>query len=154
LREPARSIPKLIARPLRPGERDAMAQALVKSALPADDLDQPDRLFWRFETLNQLLAGYGGLEIHGDAALLRSVLILPPLRGRGMGRAIVIALETEAALHHCKAVHLLTRDAQRFFESLGYAKCPREQVPDAIRGTRQFTTLCPATADVLIKRIG
>src|SRR5438105_3584729 len=85
-----RPIPKLVARPLRPDEREIMAHALVKAGLPADDLEAPGRLFWRFETLNQLLAGFGGLEIAGQVALLRSLVTLPPLRGRGIGRAIVI----------------------------------------------------------------
>ncbi len=147
-------VPKLVAKPLHAGERDAMAQALAKAGLPADDVDAPGRLFWRFETRNQLLTGYGGLEILGDVALLRSVVTLPPLRRRGIGRAIVLALEAEAALHRCSAVYLLTTDAQAFFGTLGYRKCARDDVPAAIRETTQFATLCPATADVLVKRIG
>lgn len=149
-----RLVPKLVAKPLRAGERDALALALVKAGLPADDVDAPGRLFFRFETVNQLLAGYGGLEVLGDIALLRSVVTLPPLRRRGIGRAIVLGLETEAALRRCDAVYLLTTDAQEFFGKLGYRKCARAGVPAAIRGTTQFATLCPATADVLVKRIG
>ncbi len=97
--------------------------------------------------------GFGGLEIHGEDALLRSLVILPPLRSRGLGAAVVAQLENEAALHGCRAVWLLTEAASGFFDRLGYAKCDRAVVPPKIRETREFAALCPAGADVLVKRL-
>jgi N-acetylglutamate synthase-like GNAT family acetyltransferase len=151
----ARLVPvrKLVARPLRIGERGALAHALRKAGLPADDLDEAGRLFFRFETAEEAPVGFGGLEIAGEHALLRSVVTLPPLRRSGFGRAIVAALESEAALHRCGDVYLLTGAAVEFFERLGYRKCEREEVPEGIRATREFAALCPASADVLMKRI-
>jgi N-acetylglutamate synthase-like GNAT family acetyltransferase len=151
---PARAFPKLIVRPLRDGERDVMAHALRNAGLPADDLDAPGRLFFRFETPNGLLAGFGGLELFDGVGLLRSIVALPPLRGRGFGHAIVSALETEAAAHRCDVLYLLTTGAQDFFGKLGYRVSARDDVPAAIRQTAQFAMLCPATAAVLMKRIG
>ena len=151
---PVRALPKLLVRPVRDGERDVMAHALRNASLPADDLDAPGRLLFRFETPNGLLAGFGGLELFGDVGLLRSIVTLPPLRGRGMGRAIVLSLETEAAAHRCDVLYLLTTTAQDFFGKLGYRVSERDNVPAAIRQTTQFATLCPDTAAVLVKRIG
>ena len=97
--------------------------------------------------------GFGGLEIHGSDALLRSLVILPPLRDIGMGRAIVAVLETEAAARQCRTVYLLTTTQADFFARLGYAPCGRAEVPEAIRASRQFAALCPADAAVMVKRM-
>ncbi len=76
---------RLQATPLAVWERDGVEAALVRAGLPADDLGDPDVLLWRFETYEDVPVGFGGLEIDGDDALLRSVVTLPPLRQVGMG---------------------------------------------------------------------
>ena len=63
--------------------------------------------------------GFGGLEIHGADALLRSVVTLPQLRRIGMGTAIVSALEVEARARQCRAIYLLTASEAKFFGRLG-----------------------------------
>jgi N-acetylglutamate synthase-like GNAT family acetyltransferase len=146
--------PHLVAMPLAAWERDGLAAALHGAGLPADDVGEPDRLFWRYETSETAPVGFGGLEILRDHALLRSVVTLPPLRHRGIGAAIVASLEEEARQHRCGAVWLLTGTAEGFFERLGFARCDRVVVPDAVRGTRQFAALCPDSAAVMMKRLG
>jgi GNAT superfamily N-acetyltransferase len=143
---------RLVAHPLAVGERGPMAAALAKSQLPFDDIDAPGRLFWRFDTVDDVPVGFGGIEICGDAALLRSIVTLPPLRTRGIGSAIVQALEAEASLHGCRACYLLTMSEAGFFEKLGYARCDPAEVPDAVRETRLFATR-PAAVNVLVKRL-
>lgn len=149
-RSPA-GLPKLIAKPIPRDERGLLAQALAKAKLPAADVDAPGRLFWRFEDADQVPLGYGGLEIHGTDALLRSLLTLPPAQGRGVGRAMVAALEVEAAALACRSIWLLTVDAAPYFARLGYAPCAREAASDAIRATEQWRSLCPANATVMSK---
>jgi len=146
-------LPRLLAFPLKLGERGALSKALAKARLPADDLDAPAHLFWRFETMDSGPVGFGGLEIHGGDALMRSLVTLPSLRSRGIGAAMVMLLESEAAMRGCRAIWLLTDSASGFFGRLGYAKCDRAVVPETIRETQEFTVLCPASADVLVKRL-
>ena len=86
--------PRVFAHPLKLGERGALSKALVKARLPVDDVEAPGPLFWRFETADSMPVGFGGLEIHGEDALLRSLLILPPLRSRGLGGNIMASLRT------------------------------------------------------------
>ena len=143
---------QLTAIPLASWERDGLAAALRKSALPADDVTAADRLFWRFEAADGPI-GFGGLEVRGDDALLRSVVTLPPVRNRGFGSAIVAALEMEATVLKCRSVWLLTTSAAPLFERLGYAACDRAAVPAAIRASVQFAALCPATAVAMTKRL-
>jgi N-acetylglutamate synthase-like GNAT family acetyltransferase len=144
---------QLTARPLPQWERGALALALGKAGLATDDVQQPGRLFWRFETPEQVLIGFGGLEVFAPHALMRSVLTVPPVRGRGFGRAIVEGLEVEAIVLKCRTAWLITTSAQDFFAHLGYSACDRESAPDTVRATRQFSSLCPETATMMMKRL-
>jgi N-acetylglutamate synthase-like GNAT family acetyltransferase len=145
--------PPLIAIPLAVWEREGLAAALNKAGLPADDIAEPAVHAWRFSFADDIPAGFGALEAHGDDALMRSLVVLPPLRGRGFGKAIVRALEAEAIVLKCGAVYLLTTTAQDFFGTLGYAVVARVDVPPAIRATKQFAALCPDTAAVMARQL-
>ena len=145
---------RLIAMPLAAWERDGLKAALARTGLPTDDIGDPHILFWRFETYEDVPVGFGGLEIHGSDALMRSIVTLPPLRQLGMGGAIVAKLEDEARAHDCRALYLLTTSEVDFFAHLGYASCARGDVPEAIRAGAQFASLCPADATVMVKRVG
>ena len=138
--------------PLAVWEREGLKAALVKAGLPADEVGDPALLFWRFETFEDVPVGFGGLELHGNAALLHSVVILPPLRQVGLGAAIVFALEAEARACQCGAIYLLTTSAPDFFARLGYGPCAPADVPQTIRNSRQFAALPGATA--MVKHIG
>jgi amino-acid N-acetyltransferase len=144
--------PRLRALPLAAWERDGLRAALVKAGLPAEDIGDSALQFWRFET-DDIPIGFGGLRIHGRDAELRAVLTLPPLRRGGLGRAIVAALEAEAALHKCRAIYLATETQAEFFARLGYARCAPAEVPDRIRASTPFTSLVAADAAVMRKRL-
>jgi amino-acid N-acetyltransferase len=143
----------LVATPLASWERDGLKAALTKAGLPADDVTHPKSFFCRFETLADIPAGFGGLEVHGGAALLRSVVILPPLRRMGMGGAIVSRLETEACALNCGSIYLVTTSAADFFGRLGYAPCSRSGVPEAIRQSPHFSSACCASGTVMVKQV-
>jgi N-acetylglutamate synthase-like GNAT family acetyltransferase len=142
--------PKLTPIPLASWERGGVIAALKRAGLPADDVEEPGRLFWRFETADTVPVGFAGLEIHRPHALLRSIMTLPPLRGRHFGHAIVGEVEAEARIAGCHTAWLLTTSPD-YFAQLGYAACERVNVPDAIRATRQYADLCSASAIVMTK---
>jgi amino-acid N-acetyltransferase len=148
----ANELPQIVAFPLLTGERGGLAAALKRARLPLDDLDAPGRHFWRFTTPDDLPVGFGGLEIHGKDALLRSLIVLPPMRHRGYGKAAVAALEAEAAIAGCDNVWVLAQSAEEFFTERGYAPCERVHVPTSIRMTDQFTILDAPEATVMVKR--
>jgi amino-acid N-acetyltransferase len=144
----------LTALPLAVWEREGLVAALRKAGLPAADVTSEGPLFWRFSTQDDMPAGFGGLEIYGADALMRSVLTLPPLRGRGIGRAIVEGLEIEARVAKCQAVWLLTSSAREWFGERGYSIAERARAPASIQSSAQFSTLCPASATLMMKRLG
>ena len=146
--ERRRPIP--IPLPLAVWERDGLAAALAKAGLPADDLDAPGLLIWRFEN-DDVPVGFGGLELFGDQALLRSVVTLPPVRNRGIGTAIVATLEAEARIRGCRAMWLVTDQAAAFFRGRGYRACERLEAPAPIREAVTFVQ--PEAAAAMMKRL-
>src|SRR5262249_48408461 len=92
------------------------------------------------------LIGAVGLELALPSALLRSLVVAPPWRSVGVGSSL-----TERALDHARArsvetVFLLTVSAAPFFERFGFRHAERSDAPAAIRQTREFRDLCPASA--------
>lgn len=128
-----------------PATDERFVSALRQAELPTDDLAEPGRKFFRYERDQQLL-GYGGFELYGDDALLRSVVVLPQSRGTGAGRYV-----TEAILHEIgslggKRAYLLTTSAAAFFEHLGFMQTDRAAAPDAILQTSQASSICSTAA--------
>jgi N-acetylglutamate synthase-like GNAT family acetyltransferase len=147
-----RSLPHLRAVPLATFERDGLKAALRKAGLPCEDVEQSGPLFWRFDTDDDIPAGFAGLELHGADALLRSLVTLPPLRGAGIGSAIVAAIEQEAQLRGCEAIYLLTQEPD-YFARAGYAALGRDAVPEAIRASSQFHSPICAAAAAMVKEL-
>jgi amino-acid N-acetyltransferase len=97
------------------------------------------------------VAGAVGLERYGEVALLRSLVVASEHMGRGLGKGLVAAAEELAAELNVRSIYLLTTTAVVFFESRGFRCIKREEAPLPIRGTREFTSLCPATAVLMVK---
>lgn len=147
---PTGAAPRLL--PVGPNGLDGLARVLRDAGLPGDDVRLPGRRFFRVGPDGAGVC-YGGLEGDGPDLLLRSVAVPPPARGRGLGRAVVRALEAEATRLGAVRLHLLTDTAARFFEGLGYRPAERAAAPPAIAATAQFASLCPASAAYLVKTL-
>ena len=97
------------------------------------------------------VAGVVGLEKYGDVALLRSLVVASERMGCGIGKALVTAAEALAAESQARSIYLLTTTAADFFENRGFRRIGREQAPNEIRSTQEFSSLCPATAVLMVK---
>ena len=131
------------------GDLQAAMRLLADAGLPTDDVDA-GRLAL-VAVRDERVAGLIGLEQVGSLGLLRSLVIEPGSRARGLGKRLVVALENLAAGRGILELWLLTIDADRFFERFGYERQPRTAAPAAIVATREFSTLCPGDA-VLMKK--
>jgi amino-acid N-acetyltransferase len=94
-----------------------------------------------------------GLEIYGAEALLRSLVVDPTVRSKGLGSALVERAEAHAATHGVGTLYLLTTTAEDFFARRGYHRIDRTVAPAAIRTTREFAGLCPASSAFMFKRL-
>ena len=95
------------------------------------------------------VVGAIGLEPYGGAALLRSAVVAPSVRGTGVGERLVRSLLDEAKRHRMNEVVLLTTTAESWFPRFGFNKVSREAVPDAVKQSVEFTSACPASATVM-----
>lgn len=136
------------------GHLPAVIELLHASGLPTDDVGELDLSLFLVEESSDLLEAVGGLERCGDSALLRSVATAEVSRGRGLAAKIIQELERIAARSGTQELYLLTESATGYFEALGYVTRSREELPQSIRESRQFTSLCPDSATVMSKRIG
>jgi L-amino acid N-acyltransferase YncA len=86
------------------------------------------------------------LELYDSSALLRSVAVDEHLRGTGLGHAITRAALDLARQHGVTNVYLLTETAADFFPRFGFHPVDRDTIPSAVRGSIEFTTLCPSSS--------
>lgn len=118
--------------------------ALTDAGLPVDDLTDEGQFFFVSE------AGvFGGFALLGSHALLRSIVAPPSLRGTGEGRRMVGALCRKVAEQGASTVWLLTTGAADFFASCGFDRASRDDAPNAIRTTKQFSGICPGSASLM-----
>jgi C_GCAxxG_C_C family probable redox protein len=132
------------------GDLAAIHALLDTAGLPAGDVADHLAHFVVAEDGAQVV-GVGGLEACGSYGLIRSFAVAADYRGQGIARSLFERLWEHAGELGVEALYLLTTGAADYFARLGFAVVAREQAPEAIRDTRQFASLCPASA-VLMRR--
>ena len=77
----------------------------------------------------EILTGFASLKIfNADLAEVRSLIVAPQFRRRGIARAIVNELLGEAKFYGLKSVFTLTYQKE-FFERLGFTEIPKDELP-------------------------
>jgi amino-acid N-acetyltransferase len=132
-------------------ERQQAIQLLQQHKLPVADLDEEKLLYLLKD--GEKAIGTAGLEIFEDCALLRSVSVVKEEQGKGYGKFLNEAIENYAKESGITCMYLLTTTARNFFDKQGYCKINREETPELIKQTAEFTSLCPSSAVVMKKRI-
>lgn len=139
----------LVIRTASAADREAVEALLQSANLPPDGLDEQFGDPYAVAVSDGRIVGAAGVEVHGGAGLLRSVVVDAAWRGRGLGAALTRERLRWARQRGLDSVYLLTDSAGEWFPRLGFAPVGREQVPDAVRGSLQFASVCPSTAAVL-----
>jgi N-acetylglutamate synthase-like GNAT family acetyltransferase len=130
-----------------------LADALQAAGLPTEDLTRPGRRFFRFRHRRDGLIGFIGWEEAGEAALLRSLVVMPALRGRGWCRRMAGWALGRLAEAGVADVYLLTTTIAPLAAKLGFTRMDRTQAPAAIQASRQFAALCPTAAALMHRRL-
>lgn len=126
---------------------------LRASGLPTDDLSEASAADFRVVERDGRVVGCVAVEAYGDAGLLRSLAVAEEARGAGLGGRLVEAAEALARERRLGALYLLTTTAAPFFEARGYVPVNRADVPDAVRRSAEFCSVCPASAACLGKTL-
>ena len=137
-------------RPAVSGDLPAVERLLAASGLPLDGVRDALATFVVAEAGHDIV-GVAGLEICCDNALLRSVAVADEWRARGLGRALVTRLISDAESRGIHALYLLTTTAERYFPSFGFRQIARDEVPDDVKATQEFRSACPASATVMCR---
>jgi amino-acid N-acetyltransferase len=98
------------------------------------------------------VAGVAGLELYGDAALLRSVAVADAWRRSGIGRALVERALEVATTAGATEIFLLTTTAEGYFPRFGFTAVPRSEVSAPVLASAVFRGACPASATVMCRR--
>lgn len=126
-------------------------ELLETADLPTEDLAATKPQFLVATQDAEQLVATGALQWFGMAALMRSVAVVPRLRGAGLGHRMVAELEALAREAKVRNLILLTTTARAFFERLGYAVVERQGVPSAVQQSAEFRSLCPTSAACMAK---
>ena len=136
------------------GDLPAIRDLLRACALSPDDVDGKGAQRFLVAREGGELVGCIGLEVHGEAGLLRSFAVAPAFRRRGVGAALHdAAVALARGLGHPGPVH-----PDHHGEGAGAARTAsrtwqRGSVPEAIREGSQFRGLCPASAACMRLRV-
>ena len=121
---------------------------LQKCDLPFEDCKEQLDNFYGITSGNDLIA-IGALQIEGPVALLRSVAVREENRGRGLAVRLTQHLLEAARTNGVRDIYLLTESAEHYFTRFGFQAVERNSVPAYVQSTRQFESLCPASAQAM-----
>jgi amino-acid N-acetyltransferase len=132
--------------------REGIIALLLSEKLPASDLPATLENFRVIVQDNELI-GVIGLEIYGEYGLLRSLAVKPAFRSQNIAAKLIGQIEILAASKQLKAIFLLTETAAEYFIRKGYQKITRNDVPDQVWQSSEFSHVCPQSAIVMKKDI-
>ena len=127
----------------RSGDLPAVLALLDAAGLPLEGVAEHFGQFLVARGSDRVV-GAAGLELYGEAALLRSVVVHPEWRGRQLGRRLTEAALDRARVRGVREVYLLTKTAVNFFPRFGFRPVPRDAVNPAVLVSVQFQTCCIA----------
>lgn len=96
--------------------------------------------FWVLDAGGSVVGG-AGLEVYGDSAVLRSVVVDPSLRGTGQGDRLVEAALAEANRQKVRQLYLFTMTAAPFFARYGFRPCAMDEWAPPARESWQYQAM-------------
>ena len=139
-------------RAARSGDLPAIESFLRAAGLPTSGVAEHLGDFLLVERGGRI-AACGALERYAESALLRSIAVAESARSEGFGSAVVGRLIARARSGGAEDVVLLTTTAAEWFPRFGFTAIPRDEAPEAVRGSAEFREACPASAVAMRLRL-
>jgi len=139
--------------PARADDLAAVRALLADAALPTEGVEESFPHGYVVARQGAGVVGVAGLEVHGEAGLIRSVVVAPNHRGDHLGRRLVEDRVARARALGLGSVWLLTTTAAAWFRELGFRDAARANVPAALAHAREMVNICPASAACLSKKL-
>lgn len=131
----------------------AAVALLAAARLPTEDLTETHCEHFFYTGPVDAPSGLVGLELFGEVALLRSLVVTDARRGGGAGSRLLAHAERHARSRGVSRLYLMTTTAEEFFARRGFARASRESAPPEIRATREFSGICPASSAFMVKAL-
>jgi len=100
------------------------------------------------------VAGCAGWEQYGSVCVLRSLAVLPEVRGLGLGAALIDEIIARARRAGCRDAYLLTLTIETMAARHGFARITRSEVPEEAQKSAEFSLDCCASAVIMHRRLG
>jgi amino-acid N-acetyltransferase len=124
---------------------EIIKETLQSVHLPFADVDESEIEFIAAKSKSEII-GCIGLEKYGTDGLLRSFAVKESFQNKGMGQELYRQLLTFACNEKVTTLHLLTTTASAYFSRMGFADANRNEAPETIRQSKEFSSLCPASS--------
>ena len=143
-----------IIRSASPRDLPAVKFLLTASNLPLDGLEEQFGEAYAVAVAGDEVVGAEGIEVYERSGLLRSAVVHPDWRGRGVGDALTRDRLEWARRAGLERVYLLTTTAESYFPRFGFTRVDRAEAPSEIRESREFASACPASAAFMAVDLG
>lgn len=141
-----------VARTADSNDFKTVTTLLQSENLPIEDIVRELPHFFVIEDGNNVIA-VGGLEVYGNDGLVRSMIVDPNYRNRSLAAILLNKLQEYAAEQGITALYLITTTAREYFAKKGFKAIAREEVSSSLASSREFSTLCPSTATVMMRKL-
>lgn len=126
---------------------------LAANDLPLVDIkDQTDHFYKAIDNSGTMV-GTIGLETYGKYGLLRSLVVDKAYRNYGIAKMLVDTIISLSGELDLKMLVLLTTTADKYFEKHNFIRVQRDEVPEEIKQSREFSSICPVSAVVMQKAL-
>ena len=141
-----------LIRDARPADWPQTERLLAEARLPLDGLRDHfgDALV---AVQDGRAVGCVALEVYGEVALLRSLVVAPGLRGQRLGERLAAGAVDRAKGRGVRDLYLLTETAADFFPRFGFVVEDRASAPTVLGRSEEFRSACPASAVMMRLRI-
>jgi len=114
----------------------AVASMLAAAGRFAEGVEAPGGCYL-LAYVGPAVAGVIGIEARVDAALVRSLFVAAPMRGRAIGAALIAAARTAAHTRGARTLYALAPDADaaRYFERFGFVPSAMDTLLLPLAGT-------------------
>jgi amino-acid N-acetyltransferase len=122
---------------------------LGKNNLPFSDLKESKTEFI-LALDDQNIIGCIGIEKHGTDGFLRSFAVDDTYKNKGIGAMLLEKIIAFSIRLEITNFHLLTTTAENYFLAKGFIKVDRNEAPDSIKNTTEFSSVCPLSSSYMV----
>jgi len=148
----SRGRPAITIRTVAADDLEQVQALLLAAHLPLDGLHEQFGEGYAVAECEGRLIGAEGIERYGEAGLLRSAVVHPDWRGRGVGDALTRDRLGWAEREGVLELWLLTTTAADYFPRFGFERASRDEAPPALQRSREFADACPSSA-IAMRRV-